>query len=319
MNSARITSFCFLLLAASLAVSAQSLKYTLQVSAAPTQAEAEKQVSQLKAQHLDAYWIRSQVPGVGVRYRVRIGRFPTKAVAHTYGERLRQQGLIIEFFIADFIEPPPNVAAAELQTPGSSSKPAPASQPKEAAYQPMESPAAPKSAAPAVPPAPGYARFEDQTIGYSFEHPIHWTGGAFGNEEVQARRIDAGAVFQSPADAAFLNSVWNALEEANSPTHDNDLLVSIIIKNMGSGPNTQSLTETARRMTVDNGQIKTVVELRAVFRDPARAVPLNFLGKTVIIRTRQGILHLAVFYAPNGPPQMAHITDHIIQSLRAPE
>ena len=91
-----------LLLALSPALAEQGM-WTTQIAAAPNQQDAEKRVTQLLAQGLDAYWIRTDVPGVGTRYRVRIGRFPTKAAAQENGERLRSQGVTKEFFIAEYL------------------------------------------------------------------------------------------------------------------------------------------------------------------------------------------------------------------------
>ena len=74
--------------------------WTTQIAAPQNQQDAEKQVNELLTQGLDAYWIRADVPGVGTRYRVRIGRFASKAAAQENGERLRSQGVTREFFIA---------------------------------------------------------------------------------------------------------------------------------------------------------------------------------------------------------------------------
>jgi hypothetical protein len=312
----RIIMIGLICLAAPLLAAAQSDRYTLQIEAAPTQAEAETKVSQLKARGVEAYWLKSDVPGVGVRYRVRVGRFTSKAAALRYGEQLRQQGLAVDYFVTYYELParlpdvtqeaslPPSTAPATLKT------------------APTPKPASPLRPSPAPSPStlpPGYTRFEDKAIGYSFAHPSYWTGSALGAEEMREQRIDSGAAFKSPEDAAFLSAVWNTLEGANSLTHDNDLIVRLIIQSMGSSSGTQSLTETARRVITEGGQIKTFVELRALFREPRSAAPLDFLGKAVIIRAGKGILLVTVFYSKDGPPHAAQVAERIIHSARAPE
>lgn len=53
-------------------------RYTLQVGAHRTVAEAVKQVGELKHQELDAFYLEAKVPGRGTWYRVGIGLFSTK-------------------------------------------------------------------------------------------------------------------------------------------------------------------------------------------------------------------------------------------------
>jgi hypothetical protein len=321
MNFTRVSLLCLVIsLAAALAVSAQGSRYTIQIAAASTQEEAEARVSQLKAQGVEAYWVRSHVPGKGLLYRVRTGRFPTRAAAREYGERLRQKGIAPDFFVADYEAPAPAAPASgpKVQAVGGAISPPPATRPTTAPVANVETAKTPLSApATATPsPAPGYLRFEDKTAGYSFDHPNYWVGSALGSEEAKTQHIDAGATFKSNEDAAFLSVIWNGLEGANSARHDNNLIVELIIKSMGTSADTQSLTETSRRMTTEGDQIKTFLELRALFRDPRSQAPLDFLGKAVIIRAGRGILLVAVFYAKDGPPNAAQVAERIIQSSR---
>jgi len=354
MNSTRVTILSLILLLASPTfVSAQAVKYTVQVEAVPAQATAEERVKQLRAQGAEAYWIKSDLPGKGVLYRVRIGRFPTMAAAKVYGEQLRRKGIIGAFYAAEYEGVPQTAVASEPKnqalspvTPASADRPpqtregsAETKTPKTVAttQPPVTAPqvvqatsqataketakAAKNSVTASSPsgPAPGFTRYEDKAVGYSFDHPSYWTGTALSNAEAQAQRIDAGATFKSGQDAAFMNSIWNVLAEANSPTHDNNLVVDLIIKSMGSGAETQSLTETSRRVVKEGNQIKTFIDLRALFRDPRSPSPLEFLGKAAIIRASKGILMVAVFYAKDGPPSSASVADRIISSARVPE
>ncbi len=95
-------TFSSLLLALSISVLAQSGQYTVQVDSVTAQDAAEGKVQALKSQGQNAYWLKSNVPGQGLRYRVRIGRFPTRVAAQNFGARIKQQGLTSDFFVALF-------------------------------------------------------------------------------------------------------------------------------------------------------------------------------------------------------------------------
>jgi len=319
---ALISLFCLVSLSP---LSAQSGRYTIQIAATPTQTEAEEKVSQLKARGLEAYWLKSNVPGSGVLYRVRIGRFATISAAQAYGEQLRRQGIVTDFFPIRYEQPPPPAAnRAPNSTSSATPKPTPPAPMKEAPRPSMPAAEtkptpAPKAATEAKLTPPGYVRFEDKTIGYSFAHPSYWTGGTIGSAEGQTQSSDAGAVFRSEKDHAFLSAIWNMVEGANRPSLDNDLIAGLIVKSMSKGPGTQSLIETSRRMMTEGEQIKTFIELRATFHDPQSAAPLDFLGQAVIIRARKGILLVATFYAKDSPPQAAQIAESIIHSAWVPE
>lgn len=446
-------SLCYYLivLSCSLALTlpslAQSGQYTVQIDSMTAQDAAESKVQQLKAQGLNAYWLKSNVPGQGLRFRVRIGRFATRAAAQTYGTKLKQQGLTSDFFAALYegtSSPLGNEQAAKktvptpivvkpapvIQTPQpkveekNSITAAPAQRKREVNPTPatnnsiVEKPAvnpstnidatrkavtvpmpvvapkitppgnnaAPKSAppvevkpikttptqmAPALPtplnevkpprdkkaenvtpaeikkaellnnkmadatlpkplketiaavttPAPAilsYTKFEDRTFGYSFERPGHWSGGTLPAEDLQAQRIDGGAIFRSQEDAAFSHAIWNSLKNANSPAYDNNLIVDLVIKSIGNSEGMQGLTETARRMTQDGDQMKTFVDLRTMFRQPRVNSLLEFQGKAVIIRASTGILLVVAFYSKDSAPTMMGVVDKIISSARVP-
>jgi hypothetical protein len=464
-----------LLFGLSVAVAAQSGAYTVQVDSMTAQDTAESKVLQLKAQGQNAYWLKSNIPGQGIRYRVRIGRFPTRAAAQNYGMRLKQQGVTADFFVALFEGtssplganeqakkpapqpiPPPSLTkpttrtttetkavsnkpttplatpatnkAAENQTPspvaapaqrqrevkssvgpssGVSEKPvtpaptngtttapglvrpevpriappvtpapqaAPAS-PSE--YKPLQSKplvptpveeskpprdrkasieppptttsnalvsaaaakgeivaATPKtviesapSSASAAPAAEATAasakiasfqRFEERNYGYSFEHPAYWSGGRLSSDELQVQRIDAGAVFRSQEDVAFMNAIWNSLKNANSPAYDNNLIVDLVIKSLSSGTGLQGLNEISRRMVQEGDQVKTFVDMRTLFRQPRTNQAMEFQGKAVIIRANTGILLVVTFFSKDSAPTMIAAADRIIGSARVP-
>lgn len=358
-----LMTFLVLLLAAN--ALAQAGRFALQFGAYPTRGEAEAKMAQLKAQGIDVYLVKSNVPGKGVFYRVRTGNFSSLAAAEQKGRQLKTQGAASEYFVASYekpdVEAPANVASntpktvaappitKPTQTAPESVKatPAPAranEQPNTATLTPatttMSKPApntTPVSAPPATPPATtaanppanattnpanivaGYARYQDQAAGYSFEHPQYWVGGSLNSNEMQSQKVSAGAMFKSNEDAAFLNAIWNKLDKANSPDHDNDMIVDLILKSMGSGNGTQNMQALSRRVVTDGQQIKTFLDLKAAFQVPNQPAPLDFIGKGVIIRANKGILLLVTFYSKDAPQTVAMTADHIIQTARTPE
>jgi hypothetical protein len=325
--------------------------FTTQIAALSSQAEAETKVEELKFQGFEGYWIKSTVPGAGVRYRVRVGRFSTRAAAQACGEKLRKQGLAQDYFVTEYEAPPK--AAAPKAAP--TTAPAPPPVENEAALRPrITAPAAAtvsqrvainppvtKPGTPVTPPTkadpgkggkataltraskpvnPGFVIFSDPAVGYSLEHPNYWSGAVWGEAEKSGQNVDAGASFKSREDAAFLNVIWNKLPGASDPKkYDNKPLVDMIVKSMGSGEDTQSLNELSRRVEDEGSQIRTYLELNALFRDPNSATPLNFLGKAVIARCQQGILLVVVFYSQDAPTIAGVNADRIVRSVRPPE
>ncbi len=212
---------------------------------------------------------------------------------------------------------------------GNGAKPAPSSPAPAATNRPA--PAAPSANA-AVPsttaitkPAGvasvlgGYTRFQDDSVGYSFEHPAYWVGGTLSGNDMQVQKITGGAMFKSNEDQAFLNAIWNKLDKANSSEHDNDMIVGLILKSMASGNGTQNMTETNRTVINDGQQIKTFLDLKAAFQVPNQPSPLDFIGKGVIIRATKGILLVVTFYAKDAPQTVAMAADHIIKTAKTPE
>lgn len=358
-------SICLVLLFGATAI-AQTGRYALQFGAYPTRTEAEEKMAQLKAQGLDVYLVKSNVPGKGIFYRVRTGNFGSLAAAEQKGRQLKAQGTSSEYFVASYEKPdaeaPAKVASNTPNTPNMTKPPqtAPAPvNPAPVAAKPKEQPntttltptatmtskpapnATPASAPAMTPPATtaanppaattgnstgnpasviaGYARYQDQAAGYSFEHPQYWVGGSLNSNEMQSQKVSAGAMFKSNEDAAFLNAIWNKLDKANSPDHDNDMIVDLILKSMGSGNGTQNMQALSRRVVTDGQQIKTFLDLKAAFQVPNQPAPLDFIGKGVIIRANKGILLLVTFYSKDAPQTVAMTADHIIQTARTPE
>ncbi len=406
-----------LLIVLSLPGFSQSGQFTVQIDSMVNQDAAEAKVVQLKSQGLNAYWLKSSVPGQGLRFRVRIGRFPNRAAAQSYGTHLKQQGIIADYYaalwegntspfgsIAEAKPKPKPVVTAPVTTPKpvvtepqqaqrvrettkplantSTEKPPVNSPSADNGMKPMKvqptpampaSNAAPKSVpvietkpaktsplpippmevkpprdkkasnevpssgnvatsvgkipketiAAATTPAPttivGFIKFEDKGFGYSFEHPNYWSGGNIDQNQLQAQRIDSGAIFRSQQDAAFTHAIWNSLKNANSPAYDNNLIVDLVIKSVGNSAGMQGLTETSRRMAQEGDQIKTFVDLRTMFQQTRATSPLEFQGKAVIIRSSAGILLVVAFFSKDSAPTMSASAERIISSANVPQ
>jgi photosystem II stability/assembly factor-like uncharacterized protein len=62
-------------------VQAQTNELSIQVASYLTTADAQAEVNRLRARKLDAYWVKAEIPGMGTRYRVRIGRYTEEGEA----------------------------------------------------------------------------------------------------------------------------------------------------------------------------------------------------------------------------------------------
>ncbi|MCG3161056.1 MAG: hypothetical protein JMDDDDMK_02174 [Acidobacteria bacterium] len=335
-------SLVVVLLLSGLAI-AQGVSYTVQFEAAPTKEQAEEKVKWLKTKDVQAYIVKSFVPGKGSFYRVRAGLFSSQSEAKKFGAYLRQRGVISEFFITNYEKPNESVAAAVPAKTASATKeqsvkplasndasavlgkpvtaaPSNSSPNTAASPAPKTAVGGVSAAAPSAAPAPpnGFSRFQDPKIGYSFDYPSYWTGQPLTAQEANEQRVNAGAMFKSQEDVAFLNAIWNELDKANNPESNNELIVEVILKSMASGDGTK-LQEVARRVENQNGTIKTYLDLKAAFQAQGQNAPLDFLGKAVIVRASRGILLVVAFYSKDAPSNAAIAADKIIASVRVPE
>jgi hypothetical protein len=339
IERASFPAFVFIFLL-SIFAAAQSGRYTVQLGAAETQAEAEEKVKQFKTKGIEAYILKSLVPGKGTFFRVRVGMFGNANEARKFGASLKQQGLVQDFFIAPFerapeetastgapvVKPTPAVAKPPVTTPPVNKEiPKGKETSKEAVKadtppKPVVKETAKPTPAAALPANANFTQFRDPLSGFSFEYPSYWSGNSLSADDAKSQRINAGALFKSPEDSAFLNAIWNELDKANSATNDNDLIVDVIIKSMRSGEGTQTMDEVGRKVVEDKqkGHVKTFVDLRATFQQ-GQSAPLNFIGKAVIIRTTKGILLVATFYSKDSRTEVAAVADRVIASVKAPE
>jgi hypothetical protein len=319
----RISVVLVLLLVLAAFVMAQGGRFAVQLGASPDPAEAEARAIELKAKGVPAYLVKSTVAGKGTFYRVRVGNFLTQAQARKFGDDLVRRGVAPEFFVAAYETPLDGAKDTVAVT--APPKPTPVKPtPVKGAAPPPTNPAPAANPNPVISttstpaPAAAFARFQDPAAGYSFEYPSYWTGQPLDPKDAADQRVNAGALFKSAEDSAFLNAIWNKLDKANSPDNDNDLIVEIILKSMSSGDGTQ-LKETSRKVVNENGLVKTYLDLKAAFQSQGQTAPLDFMGKAVIVRASKGILLVVAFYSKDAPATSASIADRIIASVRAPE
>src|SRR5262245_21577437 len=105
---------------------AQSRGYTIQVESAPSEAEARSSVARLRAQGLEAYWVKAEIPGIGVRYRIRVGRYQYLAQARAKADQLLSSGAIKEFIVTTY-DAPSSDSGAPGELKPDTEKPAPVS------------------------------------------------------------------------------------------------------------------------------------------------------------------------------------------------
>ncbi|MGE0127990.1 MAG: YCF48-related protein [Blastocatellales bacterium] len=84
---------------------AQNRGFTIQVASATSEAEARSAVAELQTKGLEAYWVKAEVPGIGTRYRVRIGRFKNQAEAKSTANQILGRGAIKEFIVTSYDTP----------------------------------------------------------------------------------------------------------------------------------------------------------------------------------------------------------------------
>jgi hypothetical protein len=75
--------------------------FTLQVAAYLNPENAKQYVQQLKDRGVDAYWSEA-VSGQKKWYQVRVSHFATKQSARDYGEKLKSEGIIEDYYVANY-------------------------------------------------------------------------------------------------------------------------------------------------------------------------------------------------------------------------
>jgi hypothetical protein len=77
---------------------------TIQVAAYLKREHAERYVAELRARDLDAYWQEARSRDK-TWYQVRISHFPDKVAALAFGERLKREGIIDDFYVVNHDRP----------------------------------------------------------------------------------------------------------------------------------------------------------------------------------------------------------------------
>ena len=80
-------------------------RFAVQMEATPELNVAQDKVRKYKGQGLDAYIVKTEVPGKGTFYRIRVGVFATQADAKGYIAQLQKLGFGSDFFIATYERP----------------------------------------------------------------------------------------------------------------------------------------------------------------------------------------------------------------------
>src|SRR5262245_41704774 len=101
---------------------AQGRSFTIQVESVISEDEAKSSVAKLRAQGLEAYLVKTTISGIGIRYRVRIGRYQNQAQAKAKADQLRGAGAIKEFIVTLYDEPPsgppePDISRSAISPP----------------------------------------------------------------------------------------------------------------------------------------------------------------------------------------------------------
>jgi hypothetical protein len=78
--------------------------FTIQVAAYLKREQAERYVSALRRRDIDAYWQEARSNDKSW-YQVRVSHFPDKAAALAYGESLKRQAVIDDFYVANYARP----------------------------------------------------------------------------------------------------------------------------------------------------------------------------------------------------------------------
>jgi cell division protein FtsN len=78
--------------------------FTIQVAAYLKRDHAERFVAELRGRNLDAQWQEAR-SNDKTWYQVRISHFADRAAALAYGERLKQEGIIDDYYVVNYDRP----------------------------------------------------------------------------------------------------------------------------------------------------------------------------------------------------------------------
>src|SRR5438445_539622 len=99
---------------------AQSRSFSIQIESWLSEADARSSAARLRAQGLEAYWVKTTIAGMGVRYRVRVGRYPTQAQAKARADQFIGAGTTKEFLVTFYDTPASDSVAPDESKPATS-------------------------------------------------------------------------------------------------------------------------------------------------------------------------------------------------------
>ncbi|MEY3283011.1 MAG: hypothetical protein RIR86_1024, partial [Acidobacteriota bacterium] len=133
-------------------VLAQERWYTIQIASVVSEEEARGLLRMMRAKGVAAYAVRAEVPGLGLRYRIRYGRFRTSALARGEAEREIGRGTYQDFIISR--EEPETVARRINEAPPKSTSESPPAAATKMGERPQRNVERPPAKVQAAPPAP---------------------------------------------------------------------------------------------------------------------------------------------------------------------
>ncbi len=97
-------------------IGAQTETHSVQVASYLNTADAQAEVNRLRAKKLDAYWVKAEIPGMGTRYRVRIGKFTDESEAAQGAAQACKSRAFSQYLVANGENVPTGVRAKSCQS-----------------------------------------------------------------------------------------------------------------------------------------------------------------------------------------------------------
>lgn len=84
---------------------AQGGRFAVQLGATSDRAEAEAKLKKARAQNLDAYLVKTNQPGIGTLYRIRVGNYASRAAAEKAAQQFKASGALSEYVVVAYEKP----------------------------------------------------------------------------------------------------------------------------------------------------------------------------------------------------------------------
>ena len=134
----------------SIQICAQTETHSVQVASYLNTADAQAEVNRLRAKKLDAYWVKAEIPGMGTRYRVRIGKFTDENEAAQGAAQACKSRAFSQYLVAKGENIPTGVQAKSCKSTLIASELTKLTAPKAEPAVAKPAPAKPTTAKPAV-------------------------------------------------------------------------------------------------------------------------------------------------------------------------